>query len=48
MQKLIPCVALAYQSGVVYLFVGSLCAMLVEGLNHVNIGAKQDKVLDVQ
>ena len=27
---------------------GSLCAMLVEGLNHLSIGAKQDKVLDVQ
>ena len=34
--------------GVVYLFIGSLCAMLVEGLNRVSIGAKQDKVLDVQ
>ena len=27
---------------------GGLCAMLVEGLNHVSIGAKQDKVLVAQ
>ena len=27
---------------------GCLCAMLVEGLNHVSIGAKQDKLLVAQ
>ena len=34
--------------GVVYLFMGSFCAMLVDGLNRVSIGAKQDKELDAQ
>ena len=40
------CVGLSI--GAVSLFMGSLCAMLVGGLNHVSIGAKLDKVLDVQ
>jgi hypothetical protein len=48
MQKLILCVALAYQAGVVYLFMASFCAMLVGGLNDVVVGAKQDKVLVAQ
>ena len=40
------CVGLSCEA--VALFIGSLCAMLVEGLNRVSIGAKQDKELDVQ
>ena len=40
------CVGLSCEA--VSLFMCSLCAMLVEGLNHVSIGAKQDKVLVAQ
>ena len=40
------CVGLSI--GAVSPLMGSLCAMLVEGLSHVSIGAKQDKVLVAQ